>query len=66
MKFTKEEYIKLTDRFNALSFNDQLQKVIDNPEILEAKIIFSFKGIPDEIAEELNKENKILIPYPIK
>lgn len=54
MKFTKEEYEKLTARFNALPFTDQIQRVIDNPEILEMKVAFYFKGV-DYDNEEIQK-----------
>jgi len=56
MKFTKEEYLKLTDRFNALSLADQVQRVIDNPEILEMTITFRFKGIDSEMENSLERK----------
>lgn len=52
-KFTKPEYEKLADRFNKLPLPDQIQRVIDNPEILEMTITFRFKGVTQEESEEL-------------
>lgn len=56
MKFTKEEYLKLTDRFNALPLSDQVQRVIDNPEILEMTITFRFKNIDSEMENSLERK----------
>lgn len=53
MKFTKPEYEKLSDRFNDLPLPDQIQRVIDNPQILEMKIWFQFKGVKAEESAEL-------------
>lgn len=56
MNFTKEEYIKLTDRFNSLKFSDQIQRIIDNPEILEMTITVRFKNIDPDIENKLEKK----------
>lgn len=53
MKFTKPEYEKMAERFNKLPLPDQIQRVIDNPEILEMTITFRFKGVTVEESEKL-------------
>lgn len=45
MKFTKDEYIKLADRFNALPLTEQMQRVFDNPNVLSMRVTFKFKDI---------------------
>lgn len=55
----------MADRFNALPFTQQLERVLNNPEILQAKVIFEFKNIPKEIDEELQQEGKSLKPFTL-
>lgn len=55
--YSKDQYLRMIEKFNKMSFSDQMDTIIQNPTILNVYIHVDIKGIDEAMKDEIGKEN---------
>lgn len=62
--YTKEKYLQMIDKFNRMTFEKQMETLANNTSLLKTFIHIDIKGMPEDMKDEIGKNNWFKINHP--